>query len=68
MALLLIQKNIDFNYNKLLNECNLNTLYSNTINAIRQIFDIDYDSSINKEDVTFFIDYWYLYPIYLIVH
>ena len=57
--------NIDLDLlHKLLNKCNLNTLYSNIINAIRQIFDIDYDSSINKEDVTSFIDYMMQYGIY----
>ena len=57
--------NIDFELlHELISKCNLNTLYSNIINALRQIFDIDIDSSIAKEDVSFFIDYMMQYGIH----
>lgn len=56
---------IDFNLlRNILKECNLSRLYSNIINAIRQIFDINFDKTITKEDVTFFIDYLKLYGIH----
>jgi len=42
----------------------LDILYSNVINAIRTIFDIDFDESIDNEDVTFFIDYMLSYGIH----
>lgn len=49
---------IDFDLlHKTMKDCNLSRLYSNIINAIRQIFDVEFDNSIPKEDVTFFIDY-----------
>ncbi len=54
---------VDLLHNSL-KECNLIRLYSNIINAIRQIFDLDFDKSIKKEDVTFFIDYMKLYGIH----
>ena len=57
--------NIDFDLlHNSLKECNLIRLYSNIINAIRQIFDLDFDKSIKKEDVAFFIDYMKLYGIH----
>lgn len=56
---------IDFDLlHNLLKECNLSRLYSNITNAIRQIFDLDFDKSISNEDVTFFIDYMKLYGIH----
>jgi len=57
--------NIDFDLlHKLIKECNLTRLYSNIINAIRQIFDVDFDNNISKVDVTFFINYMKLYGIH----
>lgn len=56
---------IDFDLlHKTLKECNLSRLYSNIINAIRQIFDLDFDEIISKEDVTFFIEYMKQYGIH----
>ena len=49
---------IDFDLlHKTMKDCNLSRLYSNIINAIKQIFDVDFDKSIQKEDVSFLINY-----------
>ncbi|MBQ7641094.1 MAG: nucleotidyltransferase family protein [Acholeplasmatales bacterium] len=57
--------NIDFKLlHEKLNECKLNILYKNIINALRMIFDIDFDDNIINEDVTFFIDYLLSYGIH----
>ena len=60
-----LKTNIDFNllHNKI-NELNLNVLYSNIINAIRYIFDKDFDNSIETKDIKFFIDYMLQYGIH----
>ena len=42
---------------KLIIECNLTRLYSNIINALRMIFDVDFDNTIETENVDFFINY-----------
>lgn len=56
---------IDFELlHKHINECHLTRLYSNIINALRMIFDKDYDNTIDDEDVTFFLDYLKLYGIH----
>lgn len=47
-----------------ISECKLNRLYSNIINALRNIFEVDFDSSISNEDVTFFINYLLSYGIH----
>ena len=56
---------IDFEllHNKI-NECKLNRLYSNIINSLRTIFEIDYDETIEIENVQFFIDYLLQYGIH----
>ena len=56
---------IDFELlHKHINECNLIRLYSNVINALRTVFDKDYDSSITIEEVDFFIDYLKKYGVH----
>ena len=42
----------------------LDIVYSNVINVIRKIFDVDFDNSICDVDVTFFIDYMLSYGIH----
>ena len=60
-----LKTNIDFDllHNKI-NELDLNVIYSNIINAIRTIFDKDFDNSIESKDVSFFIDYMMQYGIH----
>lgn len=49
---------IDFELlHKILKECNLSKLYLNIINALRLVFDTDFDSLIENSDVSFFIKY-----------
>lgn len=46
---------IDYELLHSLNErLKLSRLYSNIINTIRMIFDVDFDETIKKEDVSFF--------------
>ena len=60
-----LKTNIDFNLlHKNIEELNLKVLYSNIINAIRTIFDIDYDNTIETKDVSFFINYMMQYGIH----
>ena len=57
--------NIDFSLlHQLINECNLNKLYSNIINAIRNIMNEDFDKEIEALDVDFFINYLLSYGIH----
>jgi len=57
--------NIDFSIlHSKLKECNLTKLYSNIINALRAIFEVGFDTMVEKEDVSFFIDYLLLYGIH----
>lgn len=57
------KSDMDLLYEKV-KECNLLRLYSNIINALRMIFDIDFDNRIASEDVTFMLDYLKLYGIH----
>ena len=60
-----LKTNIDFNLlHNNIEELNLKVLYSNIINAIRTIFDIDYDNTIETKDVSFFINYMMQYGIH----
>ncbi|MBR6071390.1 MAG: nucleotidyltransferase family protein [Acholeplasmatales bacterium] len=57
--------NIDFNLlHNILNECKLDRLYSNIINVLRYVFDVDFDSSIGDIDIKYFIDYMLEYGIH----
>ena len=55
--------NFDLLHNEI-NKLNINLFYSNIINALRFIFDKDFDSSIELKDVKFFIDYMMQYGIH----
>ncbi len=56
---------IDFELlHKLLSDCKLNRLYSNIINELRSLINIDFDSSVVKEGVVFFEDYMLSYGIH----
>ena len=60
-----LKTNIDFSLlHKEINNLNLNVLYSNIINAIRYIFDKDFDNTIESKDIKFFIDYMMQYGIH----
>ena len=60
-----LKTKIDFSLlHKEINKLNLNVLYSNIINAIRYIFDKDFDNSIESKDIKFFIDYMMQYGIH----
>ena len=62
---MLKKTNIDMNLlHKEIDICNLNVLYSNIINAIRYLTDIDFDLSIESFDIKFFIDYMLSYGIH----
>lgn len=57
--------NIDFDLlHKLVSELKINKLYSNIINCLRMIFDIDFDNTIKEEKVDFFIEYMLQYGIH----
>ena len=55
---MLKKTNIDYNllYN-IINDYNLFKLYSNIINSIRYIFEIDFDKYVKEYDVFFFLNY-----------
>lgn len=56
---------IDFDLlHKHIDDCNLTRLYSNVINALRMVFDKDYDQTIDAEQVDFFLDYLKKYGIH----
>lgn len=62
---MLKKTDIDFDLlHKELKKNKLEVLYKNIINAILFLTDIDFDNSVEKEDVKFFIDYMLSYGIH----
>ncbi|RIA75630.1 putative nucleotidyltransferase-like protein [Anaeroplasma bactoclasticum] len=62
---MLKKTNIDMDLlHKEIKNCQLETLYSNIINAIRYLSYTDFDSSVENIDIEFFIDYMLSYGIH----
>ena len=62
---MLSKTNIDFSLlHKEIKRLDIEVLYNNVINAIDTIIGIRYDEEVDKEDVTFFIDYMMMHGIH----
>lgn len=56
---------IDINlFHDLINQLEIKKLYNNIINAMRNIFDVDFDKDVDNIDVDYFIDYMLSYGIH----